>query len=355
MTALAHTSLVPARAPRSSADGARLLVTDRATAAVYDSRITELAQWLRPGDLLVVNDAATLPGSLRGQVQGAPIELRLLSVGHDPVGRDPVERDPVERARAVLFGAGEWRTPTEHRPPPPLVQAGDLVELDGLSATVTAVPHPRLIELRFDREGAALWSAIYRLGRPIQYSHLRQELELWDVNTAYAGRPWAVEPPSAGLPLRGAVLASLRRAGVAVTAITHAAGISTTGDDALDATLPLPERSDVPQTAIDAIDATRARGGRVIAVGTSVTRALEGNAARHGRLVAEDAITDLRLDAGSALRVVDGLLTGMHDPGASHMDLLRAFLDEDLLAASYLAAERLGYLGHELGDLHLIL
>src|SRR5690606_33170897 len=131
---------------------------------------------------------------------------------------------------------------TEDRPAPPLLRRGDALVFGELAATVVGSDprSPRLLEIRFDREGDALVHAIYREGKPVQYSHLEVDLDLWDVQTVYAARAWAMEMPSAGRPITLAMLEALRDRGVRVAALTHAAGLSATGDAHLDAALPLP-------------------------------------------------------------------------------------------------------------------
>ena len=265
--------------------------------------------------------------------------------------------------RAALLGAGDWRSPTESRPAPPLLAVRDVLELLDpgtaatlMTATVTAVDPrtPRLLTLRFDRSGAALWTALYRVGRPVQYSYLGAPLALWSVQTAFAARPWAAEMPSAGRPLSWSTLLELRRRGVEIAALTHAAGLSQVGDPALDALLPLPERYDLPASTVAAIAHTHARGGRVIAAGTTVVRALEGCFAEQGALRPGHGETSLLLHAGFVPRVVDGLLTGMHDPSESHFHLLRAFASEPVLLAAWRHASAAGYLQHEFGDATLL-
>jgi S-adenosylmethionine:tRNA ribosyltransferase-isomerase len=347
----------PASQPRHDRSDTRLLAVDRDTGSVRDGAIADLPGLLRPGDLLVVNDAATLPASLRARTaDDQDVELRLTGA---------LDGD---RARAVVFGAGDWRTPTERRPAPPALRPGDrlvftpgpeghvLEDLHALAATVLAVDPrtPRLLDLRFDRDGAALWSALYALGRPVQYSYLAAPLDLWSVQTAFAARPWAAEMPSAARPLAWSTLLALRRAGVGIAALTHAAGLSSTGDPDLDAALPLPERYDLPAATIAAISATRARGGRVIAVGTTVVRALEGCVAERGELRPGPGETRLVLTAAFVPRVVDGLLTGMHDPSESHFHLLRAFAREPVLLAAWRHANAGAYLQHEFGDATLL-
>jgi S-adenosylmethionine:tRNA ribosyltransferase-isomerase len=339
--------VIPARWPRENASQERLLHVDPHTGALRDGRIGDLAEILRPGDLLVVNEAATMPGSLRGHAPGGtPIEVRLLGELETGV------------FRAVLFDGADWRTATERRAPPPVLPAGSRIDFDHLSASVERVAplSPRLVELRFDRSGIALWSALYRVGRPVQYSYASGSLELWHVQVAYASRPWAAEMPSAGRPLRWELLLALRDRGVQLASVTHAAGLSATGDAALDAALPLAERFEVPAATARAVARARRERARVVAVGTSVVRALEGAAALNGgALRAAAGQTDLLLGPGYQRRVADGLLTGVHEKGGSHYALLRAFASDEVLSRASAFADERGYLSHEFGDSWLIL
>lgn len=336
----------PAYEPREPRDAVRLLVLDPQQGAV-DGRFADLPSLLAPGDLLVVNDAATLPASLMGKTDaGESIEVRLVH-SHASGGW-----------RAVLLGAGSWRMRTEDRPPPPVLGPRRRLRFADLTATVDHVAHPsgRLLDLRFEVVGAPWWDALYRIGRPVQYSHLRRELQLWSVQTVYASRPWAVEMPSAGRPLTGAVLSRLRDRGVQVATLTHAAGLSAIGHRELDAQLPLPERYDLPPQTVAAIHRTRAAGGRVIAVGTTVVRALEGaHREGAGELRAGASTTDLVIGPGFVPQVVDGLISGIHDPSESHFRLLGAFAPRSLLDEGLALATRRGYESHEFGDSCLVL
>jgi S-adenosylmethionine:tRNA ribosyltransferase-isomerase len=328
------------RSDEIARDQVRLVVIDRAGDDPRVTRFARLPELLRTGDLVIVNDAATLPASLRGAVNGADIEVRLSA---------PVEGN---RLHGVEFGAGDHRTRTEDRPSPPPLAIGDRVQLGGIAATITAIAGRR-VELTMQASGDALWQALYAAGRPVQYAHRPEALALWTVQTAYAARPWAVEMPSAGRPLTWDVLLGLRRAGVAIARLTHAAGLSSTGDDALDRALPWPERYELPRATVDAIAEARARRGRVIAVGTTVVRALEA-ASTSGALRAGAGIATLRLDASYRLRVVDGILSGLHAPGESHFELLSAFAPRDQLLRAHELAAAHGLSGHELGDACLI-
>jgi S-adenosylmethionine:tRNA ribosyltransferase-isomerase len=346
--ALAPAALAPAAWPRGTPEQDWLLRLDPRTGRMHDARVSELPGLLEPGDLLVVNDAATLPASLRGWgPAGQALELRLVGEREDGSWD------------AVLFGPGDWRMRTEDRPAPAGVYPGAHLSFGvALWGTVEWVDAdaPRLVRVRFGQEGPAFWSALYRAGRPVQYSYLKAALHLWDVQTTYASRPWAVELPSAGRPLVGSVLAGLARRGIRVATLTHAAGLSSTGDPSLDARLPLPERFEVPAATVEAVEAAHAAGGRLVAVGTTVVRALEGSAVLNaGVLRPGRGVTDLRIGRGFRPRLVDGVLTGMHQPGESHFELLEAFAPGDALRQAVAHAESLGYLAHEFGDSLLVL
>jgi S-adenosylmethionine:tRNA ribosyltransferase-isomerase len=340
--------MIPARWPREEPLHERLLHVDPRSGSLRDARVADLPSILRPGDVLVVNDAATLPGSLHGSGPGGvPIEIRLVAAL------------PGDSFRAVLLGAGDWRIPTEHRRAPEALRIGDELRFaPDLRATVEGISKvsPRLVDLRFDARGAALWSRLYAIGRPVQYSYAKAPFELWHVQLGYASRPWAAEMPSAGRPLRWDLLLALRRQGTKVVSLTHAAGLSSTGDAALDAALPLPERFEIPQATAEAIRAARASGGRIVAAGTSVARALEGAALQNGgALRAGSGETDLVIGPGYRTRVADGLLTGVHEKSQSHYALLHAFAGSDLLDRASAHAEAAGYLSHEFGDSWIIL
>jgi S-adenosylmethionine:tRNA ribosyltransferase-isomerase len=329
---------------------ARLLAVD-AHGQLRDAPRTALPYLLRAGDLLVANDAATLPASLQGLhlPSGETIEVRL-------AGRRSLAVDEVHDFTAVLFGEGDHRTRTEDRPPPPPLRAGDRLALGPLRAQVRRLlGHPRLVALRFEGTPDAIWAGLARHGRPVQYAHVPQPLALWDVWTSVAALPVAFEPPSAGFLLDWALLHRLHERGIGFATLTHAAGLSSTGDDALDARLPFDEPYLLPASTVEAIHATRARHGRVVALGTTVTRALE-HAASRGPLRAGPGLATQRLgprDFGW-LQVVDAIVTGTHEPGSSHHGLLHAFAPASLLQRIDQTLEADGYRTHEFGDSVLI-
>ena len=331
----------PIQRPRD----ARLLAVDT-HGAIRDLARARLPELFASGDLLIANDAATLPASLTGihRPSGAAIEVRL-------AGRRSLDAADVHRFTAVVFGAGDHRTPTEHRVAPPPLQAGDGLALGPLRATVLGLlDHPRLIELDFDAPPDAVWAAIAAHGRPIQYAHVDAPLALWDVWTAVAARPVAFEPPSAGFVLDWSMLDELQRRGVVFRTLTHAAGLSSTGDPALDARLPFDEAYDIPQRTIDAIAVARTNGHRIVALGTTVARALEHAAGLRAPLRAGPGVATQRLGPHSVLRIVDAIVSGTHERGTSHYELLRAFAPDAVLEDAERVLERQHYRTHEFGD-----
>jgi S-adenosylmethionine:tRNA ribosyltransferase-isomerase len=325
-----------ARTPR--ADNIRLLIIHSKT--MQDGVMTALPEHLQAGDLLVVNDAATLPASLHGHdVRQQPIEVRLLTPLRERVWQ------------AVLFGAGDWHTPTEARPLPPALQAGeDIFFAEDFRARLFPgqALSPRLIELEFNDTNESLWSRLYRYGKPVQYSYLQHELALWSVQNVYSSRPWAVEMPSAGHGLTWQLLLRLLKKGVQIATLTHGAGLSATGDEAIDRALPLAERYEIPAATMAAVQRTKRNGRRVIAVGTSVVRALESA----GETLS--GWTTLRIGPEHSLQWVDGLLTGTHDVTESHYQLLSAFLPRAVLERMTSHLEQAAYLTHEFGDACLL-
>lgn len=336
--------MLAAREPVQRPLDARLLTID-ARGRIGHRRRASFADLLRPGDLLIANDAATLPASLAGfhLPTGEPVELRL-------AGRASLHPADINRFSAVVFGAGDWRIRTEDRPPPPSLAPGDRLALGPLSARIEAIlDHPRFVRLVFDGPADAVWAGLARHGRPIQYAHLSCPLAPWDTSTSFANLPAAFEPPSAGFALDWRLLAEIRSRGVGFATLTHAAGISSTGDPALDARLPLDEPYEIPPATIAAIGQARSAEGRIVAIGTTVVRALEHAASQCG-LRAGPGLATNRIGPSTKLRIVDAILSGTHEAGTSHFELLRAFAPDHVIAAADHALNTRGYRTHEFGD-----
>lgn len=334
-------------ADRPGGRSAKLLTLNRDGALRRLPRAA-LATVFGPGDLVVANDAATLPASLHGahDRSQSPIEVRLAGW---------VEAGDPRRFIAVVFGEGDHRIRTEHRPPPPPLSPGDRLSLGPLSATVERrLDHPRLVLLRFAGPRDAVLAGIARHGRPVQYAHVPQPLDLWDVWTPLAARPLAFEPPSAGFALDWSMVAALRRRGVRFATLTHAAGLSSTGDPVLDDRLPFDEPYDIPNPTARAVADTKSTFGRVIAIGTTVVRALESACDFRGRIRPGPGIATGRITAETPLRAVDAILSGVHQPGESHFELLRAFADAATLGRATAQLAEHGFRSHEFGDSVLI-
>jgi S-adenosylmethionine:tRNA ribosyltransferase-isomerase len=337
--------MIAATTPIQRPSDARLFSVDAfgLTRHLPRSRLIDL---LKPCDVVIANDAATIPASLRGThlPTGRDVEIRL-------AGRSSLSPATIARVVAVAFGEGDFHVRTEDRPQPPPLQRGDRLALGPLDATVVSpINHPRLVLLQFDGTPDEIWAGLARHGRPVQYSHLPEPLAIWDTWTPIAGPPVAFEPPSASFALSWSVLESLAARRIGFGTLTHAAGLSSTGDPTLDAMLPFDEAYFIPRSTARLVNRARARGSRVVAVGTSVVRALEHAARADGRVREREGLATGRLGAGSSLRVVDAILTGTHEPGTSHRELLRAFAPDSTLDAMDAELDRYVYRTHEFGD-----
>ena len=341
--------MIAADRPVQRSVDSNLLIVD-ARGALRHAQREMLPRFLERGDLVIANDAATLPASLKGvhQATGRTIEVRL-------AGRSSLAPEQLGEFIAVVFGAGDYRTRTENRAAPPTLRAGDRLRLGPLDATVARVlDHPRLIGVRFDGRPGEILAGLAAHGHPIQYAHVNAPLELWDVWTSIAGPPVAYEAPSAGFALDWAMIRAFAVKGIEFATLTHAAGISSTGDPELDRRLPFDEPYTIPHSTARSIRRTQREGRRIVAVGTSVVRALEDAVARSGVVLAGEAVATQRIGPDFSLRVVDAILSGTHEPGSSHYELLRAFASDATLRIADEALNSHGYRTHEFGDSVLV-
>jgi S-adenosylmethionine:tRNA ribosyltransferase-isomerase len=324
----------PPEARGQRRDEIRLMVTG--PEGTRHARFLDLAEFLDPGDLLVVNRSATLAASLPANANSGPFRLHL----------------------STDFGGGLWlaepRRDTTVPGPIPL-EAGERFEVAGLSATAIR-PYPGLPRLWFVRLEGDVRYAMETSGSPIRYGYLDAPVPLAQYQTLFAEVPGSAEMPSAGRPFTPRVLERLRARGVTWAGIVLHTGVSSleVESDRIEAQPLVPEPFWVgPETARTVNDAHRA-GRRVVAVGTTVVRALES--AWTGCEVSPSAgFTRRFVHPGTGIRAVDGLLTGLHDRFTSHLALLFAFLEPDRVRAAYGEAARNGYLWHEFGDSHLLL
>ncbi len=305
--------------------------------APTDHHAYDLADLLRPGDLVVINTSGTVAAAVDARrPDGARLEVHV----------------------STRLPAGLWlveaRTPAEPASQP---------FHDDLTGEALTLPGGALVEVlaRYP-ESPRLWVAALRLpvelsaylaahGRPIRYSHVERDWPIEAYQTVYATEPGSAEMPSAGRPLSPAVLTRLVARGIGVTPLVLHAGVSSLEDHEL----PPPEPYRVPPETAARVNATRAAGGRVVAVGTTVVRALEAVADDQGLAHPGEGWADVVITPERGVRVVDGLVTGWHEPRASHLLILEAIAGRRMLEDAYRAALDRGYLWHEFGDLHLIL
>jgi S-adenosylmethionine:tRNA ribosyltransferase-isomerase len=318
-------------------DGVKLMVAK--PGGVVHARFADLGEHLARGDLLVVNNSATLPAAVDGIRGAAPISVHFSTALDDHLWI--VELRPAIDATAHL----------------PDVEPGERIELpDGAALVMTAsypapgVARARLWTSRLVIEGDVT-SYLGVHGRPIRYSYVPRSWPLSSYQTVFGTRPGSAEMASAARPFSTELVTSLVAAGIAIAPITLHAGISS----AEPGEPPVAEPFEVRPATARLINLTRASGGRVIAVGTTATRAVESAADSDGTVHAATGWTDLVLGPDRPPRAVDGLITGWHDAAASHLLLLEAVAGPELVAAAYREAIDNGYLWHEFGDSALLL
>jgi S-adenosylmethionine:tRNA ribosyltransferase-isomerase len=317
-------------------DGVRMLVARRADGRLIHARFRDLTAFLSSGDVLVINTSGTLPAALPARrADGAKLDVHLST----PLPDEDQDRWVIELRR----DGGRVRDGRQ----------GDLLGLPAggrLELLAPYVPAARLWIAKFTLP-VPFDEYLARQGRPIRYAHMRAERPLADYQTVFATEPGSAEMPSAGRPFTTELITALVARGVVVAPLVLHAGVSS-----LEASEPpYPERFRVPASTARLVSAARAWGGRVIAVGTTVVRSLETVALPDGSISAGAGWTRVFVTPERGVRAVDGLLTGWHDPAASHLLILEAVAGRDLVRRSYEAALAGGYLWHEFGDVHLIL
>jgi len=318
----------PPEARGLSRDEVRLMISRRDDDAVIHAAFRDLPDFLDAGDLLVVNDSATLPAALTALLEDGTEFALHLSTQIEPglwvVEPRHTEVRPFERVSLPAEGAARF-----------LAQYHESARL---WIAKLELPDPT-------------YEYLARWGRPIKYPYLSAEWPIEAYQTVYASRPGSAEMPSAGRAFSERVIDSLRARSVAMTAITLHAGVASLETHEA----PYEEWFEVTSGAADAISSAKSNGGRVVAVGTTVVRALESASGRDGVVCPASGWTDLLITPERGVWSIDGLLTGFHEPRASHLSMLEAIAGRGHLQIAYRAALANGYLWHEFGDLHLIL
>jgi len=313
----------------------RLLVSRGLERPVH-AMFGDLPTFLDPGDLLVVNVSGTVPAALVGRLDGARVHVHVST--ELPGGLWLVElREPSGDATVPFTADVRGRHV-------------DLTEGAGVELLARAPDSARLWLATFTGVEAVV-PYLYRFGRAIRYAHVPRDWPLSAYQTVFATEPGSAEMPSASRPFTAELVTALAVHGIAVTPLVLHTGVSSLeGDEA-----PYPERYRVPRATAVRINATRAAGGRVIAAGTTVVRALETVAEPDGVVHAGEGWTDVVVTPERGVHAVDGLVTGWHEPQASHLLMLEAVAGREALELAYRAALRSAYLWHEFGDSHLIL
>ncbi len=309
-------------------DGVRLLVTAEDGRLVRHAHFTDLPDFLRAGDLLVVNDSATLPAALTAR---------------------RADRTDVPFHLSTRLGPDRWVV----EPRKVAGVAGEELALPGGGRATLLAPY---------RGSSRLWEAwlelpeetvayLHRWGRPISYPYVRGQWPIEAYQTIFAREPGSAEMPSAARPFTPDVVERLAGRGVRLATLTLHTGVASPEHDEP----PYDEAFAVPPPTAELVNATRAAGGRVIAVGTTVVRALESAVGADGLVEPAQGRTDLVITPERGVRVVDGLLTGFHEPKATHLAMLEAIAGRPHLERAYAAALAGGYNWHEFGDVHLLL
>lgn len=306
----------PAELRGTGRDDVRLLVSNPRTNEIVHAHFRQLPRFLNAGDLVVLNTTATLPAA----VDSLHFSTQL------PGGLAIVEPR-----------ASELQT---------------VIHLPGDVTVTLLAPYrdsKRLWIARVENV-ADLGAYLARYGRPIHYSYIDRAFPIDAYQTVYADEPGSAEMPSAGRAFTRQMLVCLRRKGVRLAKLVLHTGVAS-----LEAhERPHEELFEVPARTAEEVRRAKERGGRVVAVGTSVVRALESSVDRDGRVIASRGWTDLVITPERGIRVVDALLTGLHEPRATHLAMLEALAGRDHVQAAYAAALGEKYLWHEFGDLHLI-
>jgi len=327
----------PPEARGVARDAVRMLVARRSDGSIEHRTFSDLPELLEPGDVLVINVSATIPAAVPARRRDGE-EVRVHFATRAPHLEDDwrvVEIRSADGSRPVRLTAGESLT----------IRGGATLEL--------VAPYASGERLMLARFCCALLVDEYleRHGEPIRYSHVPTPRPLEDYQNVYAISPGSAEMPSAGRPITRELISRLVGRDIEVAPITLHCGVSSPESHEP----PFPEWFEVPDRTARLIAAARDRGGRVIAVGTTVVRALESAGGPNRCSCATSGWTGLVVTPDCGVSVVDGLITGWHEPQASHLQMLEALMDPDLLARSYDAALDAGYLWHEFGDSHLIL
>lgn len=311
---------------------------------VHVGPVRDLLNQIRPNDLIVVNDSATAPSMLQVKDEkNRQLEIRLVKGLRD--------------YQAIVFENGSWKAPTEERQ--------KIEHVDRLNLNIGDENH----NLRALKSGGFTLTAnnakpvrsnlleyALRNGSMVQYSYMETEVPVWANQTIFASRPWSSEAPSAAFSLNWQLVFAIIAKGASFVAISHGAGLSSIGNETDDLRLPLPEVSHVSLQTLAKIEQTKRSGGRIIAIGTSVVRAVEAAWTRLQEKKHDEHpfLNSLTISDSRQINVFDGILSGLHDSGESHFKLLSSFSSSENIQKMLKKAHDAGCLTHEFGDFMLL-
>lgn len=313
----------------------RMLVANKSTGRIVHTYFSELPRLLDEGDLVVVNTSGTLAAAISGTTRKTSVEVHL----------------------STRLPAGLWTIEIRSGESPVLdARPGDVIDLEGGARVELLTPYSS------HSSGVRLWVATLCTpgevhsylavhGRPITYGYVRGSWPITMYQNVYATEPGSAEMPSAGRPFTPEIVTRLVARGIGVVPIVLHTGVAS-----LKASEPpYPEPFRVSGATAHRVNDARRNGGKVIAIGTTVVRALETVVDERGRLHAGSGWTEKVVTPDHPVLSVDGMLTGWHEPEASHLAMLTAIAGKDLIESSYAAALDERYLWHEFGDVHLLL
>ncbi|MCL7747900.1 S-adenosylmethionine:tRNA ribosyltransferase-isomerase [Halalkalibacter alkaliphilus] len=320
-------AFLPAEIRSNKREAVKLLVQNRQAGNVHHDTFENLSSYLKEGDVLILNNSRTIPAVI---FTTDHMEVRLARKRSSEIW-DVLYLHEIEIGDTLTFTSNVKAT-----------------VLDKCSKTP-------LISLRFSIAGNEFYNYLYTHGTPIHYEYLQDHWPLQAFQTVYSSVPGSIEMPSAGRALSWKMLADLQKKGVEIGFVYLHTGLSYFENDHWPDPIFQPEPFHVPKETVELIHLAKNRNSRIIAVGTTVVRALESAVDTQHILQPTTGETTLHIKLNSSLYVVDGLLTGFHEPEASHLDMLSAFIDQKNLLAAYEEAIRQGYLWHEFGDMNLLL
>jgi S-adenosylmethionine:tRNA ribosyltransferase-isomerase len=323
-----------AQEPLERREASRMLVLDRGTRSYRDSEFAEFPELIRKGDVIVLNDTKVFPARLFGNTDtGANIEIFLVR----------------EIATSV------WQALAK---PARRLRTGKAINFEGgLSGEVVEKLEDGTVTIRFDSE-RDIRGDLERIGRTPLPPYIKRSRDEIDTDreryqTVYAAKRGSIAAPTAGLHFTTEMIGRLEELGAEIAKVTLHVGYGTfepVRSDDLSQHRVMAEEVTIGAETVEKLNNAKAEGRRIVAIGTTTTRALEGNAAKHGRFTEERGLTDLTITPGHRFKAIDALLTNFHLPESSLLILVSTFAGRELIMEAYEHAVTAGYRFYSYGD-----